>query len=203
MPGLADATGETACLPCLRPLKSGAKPKLFRRGARLRPRPFGAPLRGRAEPRPTAGLRLHAVLELAFQAASPHPVRTTSNTKTNTPPASSQCCTGYWLAGKINSHEQKHYDDFALSSSPITLGEEYFSDSSIWARMVAKGITLKETTPCTSEDEFYAKIGECLREEGNALEPISEGRAYGVSDTMWPQYYYQNGQGHLDGNIFQ
>ena len=41
--------------------------KLFRRGARLCPCPFGAPLRGRTEPCPTAELRPHAAVPLAFR----------------------------------------------------------------------------------------------------------------------------------------
>jgi len=93
---------------------------------------------------------------------------------------------------KTYAHEQQHYDDYTQSSSPITLGEEYFSDSSIWARMVEKGITSKETTPCTSDDELQGMIVQCLKDEEAAFVPIAEERAYDVSDPMWPQYIYQS-----------
>jgi len=67
-----DAKGEDGRLPCHGPVKSGASQKLFRRGARLCPYPFGAPLRGRADPRPTAELRLDTHVPLAMSASARH-----------------------------------------------------------------------------------------------------------------------------------
>ena len=103
---------------------------------------------------------------------------------------------------KIQAHENKHYEDFTSSSSPITLGEKYFSDSSVWTRMVQKNITSEETTPCKSQNEVITKIQECWSEEAAELEVIAEERAYNISDPIWPEYFYQSGSGNLDGNMF-
>ncbi len=40
---------------------------------------------------------------LVFPPSARHSTSSTRNTKTISPPASSQCCTGYWLAGAITS----------------------------------------------------------------------------------------------------
>jgi len=108
--GLEDAQGGDDRLSCLRPLKSGAEKKLFRLGARLRPCPFGAPLRGRAQPRPKAELRLHTPILLAFHPSAWHlPVQqATRRANTFEPVASVALATGYWH--RFESAADEEYD---------------------------------------------------------------------------------------------